>query len=35
MGSTKSKSGLTEEDLEFLEAHTRYDENTIKEWYSP
>ena len=33
MGSTKSKSGLTEEDLEFLKAHTRYGENTIKEWY--
>merc|ERR1712172_421664 len=25
--------GLTQEDLEFLKAHTRYDENTIKEWY--
>merc|ERR1712134_107267 len=23
----------TQEDLEFLKAHTRYDENTIKEWY--
>ena len=33
MGCIKSKSGLTEEDLEFLKAHTRYDENTIKEWY--
>ena len=33
MGCIKSKQGLTQEDLEFLKAHTRYDENTIKEWY--
>ena len=28
-----TKKGLTQKDLEFLKAHTRYDENTIKEWY--
>ena len=33
MGCIKSKQGLSQEDLEFLKAHTRYDENTIKEWY--
>ena len=33
MGCIKSKQGLSGEDLEFLKAHTRYDENTIKEWY--
>ena len=33
MGCIKSKQGLTQEDLDFLRAHTRYDENTIKEWY--
>ena len=33
MGASKSKQGLSQEDLEFLKAHTRYDENTIKEWY--
>lgn len=36
MGCIKSKLGqskLTQEDLEFLKAHTRYDESTIKEWY--
>ncbi|CAB4063832.1 Neuronal calcium sensor 2 [Lepeophtheirus salmonis] len=33
MGCIKSKQGLTQEDLDFLKAHTRYDENTIKEWY--
>ena len=33
MGCIKSKQGLSQEDLEFLRAHTRYDENTIKEWY--
>lgn len=33
MGCIKSKPGLSQEDLEFLKSHTRYDENTIKEWY--
>jgi len=33
MGCIKSKQGLSQEDLEFLKTHTRYDENTIKEWY--
>lgn len=33
MGCVKSKQGLSKEDLEFLRTHTRYDENTIKEWY--
>ena len=33
MGCIKSKQGLSEEDLEFLKERTRYDEDTIKEWY--
>ena len=33
MGCIKSKQGLSQEDLDFLKSHTRYDENTIKEWY--
>ena len=33
MGCIKSKLVLTEEDLDFLKAHTHYDEETIKEWH--
>jgi len=34
MGCIASKkNGLSEEDMEFLKSHTRYDEATIKEWY--
>ena len=33
MGCMGSKQKLSKEDLEFLKAHTRYDEATIKEWY--
>ena len=33
MGCIKSKQGLSQEDLEFLKSHTRYNEQTIKEWY--
>ena len=34
MGCIKSSQRLSAEDLDFLKAHTRYDENTIKEWYN-
>ena len=33
MGCIKSKQGLTQEDLECLKAHTKYDEYTIKAWH--
>ena len=33
MGGIKSKPELPQEDLDFLRAHTCYDEDTIKEWY--
>ena len=33
MGGIKSKPELPQEDLDFLKAHTCYDEDTIKEWY--
>ena len=33
MGCIRSKLVLTEEDLDFLKAHTHYDEETIKEWH--
>ena len=35
MGQKGSKGSdrLTKQDLEFLKTSTRYDENTIKEWY--
>ena len=33
MGGIKSKPELPREDLDFLKAHTCYDEDTIKEWY--
>ena len=33
MGGTKSKNGLTQEDLKFLCAHTKYDKTTIKAQY--
>lgn len=33
MGCFPSKDKLSKEDLDFLKAHTRYDEATIKEWY--
>ncbi|CAG0879626.1 unnamed protein product [Darwinula stevensoni] len=33
MGCFGSKAKLSKEDVEFLKAHTRYDEATIKEWY--
>lgn len=33
MGCLGSKDRLTKEDMDFLKSHTRYDEQTIKEWY--
>ena len=33
MGQKGSKDRLSKGDLEFLKTSTRYDENTIKEWY--
>lgn len=33
MGCLGSKDKLTKEDMDFLKSHTRYDEQTIKEWY--
>ena len=33
MGCLKSKQVLSQEDIQFLESHTRYDERAIKEWY--
>ena len=33
MGCFGSKDKLSKEDMDFLKSHTRYDENTIKEWY--
>ena len=33
MGCIKSKLVLMEEDLDFLKAHTHYDEETIKDWH--
>ena len=33
MGAKGSKDRLSKHDLEFLKTSTRYDENTIKEWY--
>ena len=33
MGAKSSKSRLSKEDLEFLKEKTRYDEETIVEWY--
>ena len=34
MGSCCVKQELTEEDIHFLKKHTRYDEETIREWYA-
>ena len=33
MGQKGSKDRLSKQDLEFLKTSTRYDENTIKDWY--
>ncbi|QQP57274.1 Neuronal calcium sensor 2 [Caligus rogercresseyi] len=33
MGQKGSKDRLSKQDLDFLKTSTRYDENTIKEWY--
>ena len=33
MGCIKSRQGLNRCDIEFLMAHTCYDEKTIKQWY--
>ena len=33
MGQKESKERLSKHDLEFLKTSTRYDEDTIKEWY--
>ena len=33
MGAKSSRTKLPAEDLEFLMVNTRYDENTINEWY--
>lgn len=33
MGCFGSKDKLSNEDMDFLKSHTRYDEATIKEWY--
>merc|ERR1712149_62894 len=33
MGQKESKDTLSKHDLEFLKTSTRYDENTIKDWY--
>ena len=34
MGSCCVKQELTDEDIHFLKKHTRYDEETIREWYA-
>ena len=34
MGCIKSKQNLSQNDLEFLKAHTCYNENSIRAWYS-
>ena len=33
MGQKGSKERLSKSDMEFLKTSTRYDEDTIKEWY--
>ena len=33
MGQKGSKERLSKADMEFLKTSTRYDEDTIKEWY--
>ena len=33
MGNESSKGSLSKKDVQFLQANTRYDENTIQEWY--
>merc|ERR1719430_1429091 len=33
MGQSNSSRRLTKEDVDFLKTNTKYDENTIKEWY--
>ena len=33
MGLCNAKQPIRQQDLEYLKAHTQYDENTIVEWY--
>ena len=34
MGNKSSKGDLSKQDLNFLKVNTRYDEDTIQEWYN-
>ena len=33
MGNQAGKERLTKQDVEFLKTNTRYDEDTIQQWY--